>query len=108
MAVIECANVLQELRQNSPTMFGLSGALPSIDQLVFLFDMFELSGDVHGLIDFIANVVMADEDVQIHVAPTPPSIGTVPTKCILAVSMLRRYHTCLSLMPEQMARIFRG
>lgn len=108
MAVTECANTLQEFRQNTSAAFSLSGPVPSIDQLVFLFDLFELSGDVHGLLDFIANVLMPDEEIPIQLPPVSPAVGTVPSKSILTVAMLRRYHTSLSLLPDHLARVFRG
>ncbi|EDO45182.1 predicted protein, partial [Nematostella vectensis] len=110
MAVAECANALRDLRMSNPPMFGLTSRLPSIDQLVFLYDLYELSGDIHGLLEFIAFVLMPDGDdyAQIQIIQNTSVIGTLPTKSIVTIAMLRRYHSCLVLMPDHIARVFKG
>ena len=108
MAIAECTNVLQDLRNQNPSMFSLIGALPSVDQLIFLFDLFEVSGDVQGLIDFISSTLIPEDEIIIPFPSSTTLIGSGPSKAILTIAMLRHYHACLSLMPELMAKIFRG
>ena len=98
------------MKAAQPSYFGLAAPLPVIDQLVFLFDLFELSGDVHGLLDFIVHVLMPNEEEVIHsaVPQTTSVFGTLPNKSITVVAILRRYHACLLTLPLHTARVFRG
>lgn len=108
LAIADCISAMQDMRSQTPNVFGLTGPLPSIDQLVFVFDLFEVSGDVQGLIEFIAHTVIPDEDTAVPQAPPTSSIDSQPSKAIVTIAMLRHYHTCLSLMPDILARIFKG
>ena len=109
-AVAKCANILRDQKAKQPKMFGLVLPTPTLNQLEFLYDLFELSGDVHGLLDFVAFVLMpSEEDISTtQVALVKTVVGTLPTKSTIVVAMLRKYHACLMLLPEHTTRIFRG
>ena len=111
VAGAKCVSVLKDLKTAHPAQFGLTYSLPAIDQINFVFDLFELSGDVYGLLDFIADVLMPSKEGIMSTVQIPynvPVMGTLPNKSIIVVSMLRRYHSCLMVMPEHTARVFRG
>ena len=75
-----------------------------------MYDLYELAGDVHGLLDFVAFVLMPSEDdiLTTQVALVKSVVGTLPTKSTIVVAMLRKYHGSLMLLPEHTTRIFRG
>lgn len=106
----KCVNVLRDQKAKQPKMFGLVSPNPALNQLEFLYDLFELCGDVHGLLDFVANILMpSEEDISTtQVALVKTVVGTLPTKSVIVVAMLRKYHACLMLLPEHTTRIFRG
>ena len=108
--VAKCASVLRDMKAAQPNYFGLGGPLPVIDQLVFLFDLFELSGDIHGLLDFVVQALMPQEEKVMHsaVPQTTSVFGTLPNKSITVVAILRRYHAFLMTLPQHTARVFRG
>ena len=111
VAGFKCVSALKELRAANSAQFGLSGKLPTTEQLNFIFDLFELSGDVYGLLDFIADMLMPSEHSLAPVRHAPYSaaaLGTLPSKSVIVLSMLRRYHACLMVMPQHTARVFRG
>ena len=110
LAVAKCVNVLRDQKAKQPKMFGLVSPTPTLNQLEFLYDLFELSGDVHGLLDFVAYLLMpSEEDISTtQVALVKTVVGTLPTKSTIVVAMLRKYHACLMLLPEHTTRIFRG
>jgi len=108
VAIDECISLLQDIRQQTPPQFGLTESLPSTEQLVFVYDLFEIAGDVQGLIDFIANTLIPDEDTSIPIPSPTISIGNGPSKAILTIAMLRHNNASLSLMPETIVRIFKG
>ena len=109
-AVAKCANILRDQKAKQSKMFGLVLPTPTLNQLEFLYDLFELSGDVHGLLDFVGFVLMpSEEDISTtQVALVKTVVGTLPTKSTIVVAMLRKYHACLMLLPEHTTRIFRG
>lgn len=110
LTVAKCVNVLRDQKAKQPKMFGLVSPTPTFNQLEFLYDLFELSGDVHGLLDFVTYVLMpSEEDISTtQVALVKTVVGTLPTKSVIVVAMLRKYHACLMLLPEHATRIFRG
>lgn len=109
-AVAKCANILRDQKAKQAKTFGLVLPNPTLNQLEFLYDLFELSGDVHGLLDFVGFVLMpSEEDISTtQVALVKTVVGTLPTKSTIVVAMLRKYHACLMLLPEHTTRIFRG
>ena len=110
IAVAKCVNILRDQKIKQQKAFGLVAPSPSLNQVEFLYDLFDLSGDVYGLLDFIASVLMpSEDDVSAIQIPYVKTVwGTLPTKSTVVVAMLRRYHSCLMLLPEKTARIFRG
>ena len=110
LAVAKCTNILRDQKAKQPKIFGLVMPTPTLSQLEFLYDLFELSGDVHGLLDFVAYLLMpSEEDISTTQLPQVKTVvGTLPTKSVVVVAMLRKYHACLMLLPEHTTRIFRG
>lgn len=110
LAVAKCANIVKDQKAKQPRTFGLVSPAPTVNQVEFLYDLYELAGDVHGLLDFVAFVLMPSEDdiLTTQVALVKSVVGTLPTKSTIVVAMLRKYHGSLMLLPEHTTRIFRG
>ena len=110
LAVAKCANIVKDQKAKQPRTFGLVSQAPTVNQVEFLYDLYELAGDVHGLLDFVAFVLMPSEDdiLTTQVALVKSVVGTLPTKSTIVVAMLRKYHGSLMLLPEHTTRIFRG
>ena len=101
---------MKDQKAKQPRTFGLVSLAPTVNQVEFLYDLYELAGDVHGLLDFVAFVLMPSEDdiLTTQVALVKSVVGTLPTKSTIVVAMLRKYHGSLMLLPEHTTRIFRG
>ncbi|KAG9351320.1 hypothetical protein JZ751_022567 [Albula glossodonta] len=85
-------NVLEQITSFA---LGMSYHLPLVQHIQFIFDLMEYSLNISGLIDFA---------IQSSSLAGSYTIGL----CLCIVAVLRRYHSCLILNPDQTAQVFDG
>ena len=104
-----CGGILQNLKQSRPSEYGICASLPSIYQLAFVLDLFEIAGDIQGLINFTVEFISPREVGYMIPHPQTSSVkGTLPTKLTLIVALLRKYYSSILTSAEQTCVVFRG
>ncbi|CAB1337452.1 unnamed protein product [Coregonus sp. 'balchen'] len=89
---------------------GMSYHLPLVQHIQFIFDLMEYSLNISGLIDFAIQLLNELSLVEAELLLKSSSlVGSYTTGlCLCIVAVLRRYHSCLILNPEQTAQVFDG
>uniref|UniRef100_A0A8C9Z7P8 Mediator complex subunit 12 n=1 Tax=Sander lucioperca TaxID=283035 RepID=A0A8C9Z7P8_SANLU len=100
-------NVLEQITSFA---LGMSYHLPLVQHIQFIFDLMEYSLNISGLIDFAIQLLNELSLVEAELLLKSSSlVGTYTTSlCLCIVAVLRRYHSCLILNPEQTAQVFDG
>ncbi|MED6295062.1 Mediator of RNA polymerase II transcription subunit 12, partial [Characodon lateralis] len=88
----------------------MSYHLPLVQHIQFIFDLMEYSLNISGLIDFAIQLLNELSLVEAELLLKSSSlVGSYTTSlCLCIVAVLRRYHSCLILNPEQTAQVFDG
>ncbi|KAF3838659.1 hypothetical protein F7725_010427 [Dissostichus mawsoni] len=96
-------NVLEQINSFA---LGMSYHLPLVQHIQFIFDLMEYSLNISGLIDFAIQLVNELSLVEAELLLKSSSlVGSYTTSlCLCIVAVLRRYHSCLILNPEQTAQ----
>ncbi|XP_041847052.1 mediator of RNA polymerase II transcription subunit 12 isoform X4 [Melanotaenia boesemani] len=100
-------NVLEQITSFA---LGMSYHLPLVQHIQFIFDLMEYSLNISGLIDFANQLLNELSLVEAELLLKSSSlVGSYTTSlCLCIVAVLRRYHSCLILNPEQTAQVFDG
>nr|XP_023688070.1 mediator of RNA polymerase II transcription subunit 12 isoform X2 [Paramormyrops kingsleyae] len=100
-------NVLEQITSFA---LGMSYHLPLVQHIQFIFDLMEYSLNISGLIDFAIQLLNELSLVEAELLLKSSSLaGSYTTGlCLCIVAVLRRYHSCLILNPEQTAQVFDG
>ncbi|XP_064830087.1 mediator of RNA polymerase II transcription subunit 12-like [Oncorhynchus masou masou] len=100
-------NVLEQITSFA---LGMSYHLPLVQHIQFIFDLMEFSLNISGLIDFAIQLLNELSLVEAELLLKSSSlVGSYTTGlCLCIVAVLRRYHSCLILNPEQTAQVFDG
>uniref|UniRef100_A0A8C9WC47 Mediator complex subunit 12 n=1 Tax=Scleropages formosus TaxID=113540 RepID=A0A8C9WC47_SCLFO len=100
-------NVLEQITSFA---LGMSYHLPLVQHIQFIFDLMEYSLNISGLIDFAIQLLNELSLVEAELLLKSSSLaGSYTTGlCLCIVAVLRRYHSCLILNPDQTAQVFDG
>uniref|UniRef100_A0A671WEU2 Mediator complex subunit 12 n=1 Tax=Sparus aurata TaxID=8175 RepID=A0A671WEU2_SPAAU len=100
-------NVLDQITNFA---LGMSYHLPLVQHIQLIFDLMEYSLNISGLIDFALHLLTELSLVEAELLLKSSSlVGSYTTSlCLCIVAVLRRYHSCLILNPEQTAQVFDG
>ncbi|XP_014477352.1 PREDICTED: mediator of RNA polymerase II transcription subunit 12 [Dinoponera quadriceps] len=102
----QCATQVIEMLNT----FALAGSsyLPVQEHVAFLFDLMELALNIYGLIDVCIQILKELPEVEAQLtARNSQLIRSYTTSLSLyVVGVLRRYHCCLLLSPEQTTAVF--
>uniref|UniRef100_A0A674MC47 Mediator complex subunit 12 n=1 Tax=Takifugu rubripes TaxID=31033 RepID=A0A674MC47_TAKRU len=100
-------NVLEQITSFA---LGMSYHLPLVQHIQFIFDLMEYSLNISGLIDFAIQLLNELSLVEAELLLKSSNlVGSYTTSlCLCIVAVLRRYHSCLILNPEQTAQVFDG
>uniref|UniRef100_A0A8C4SJ72 Mediator complex subunit 12 n=1 Tax=Erpetoichthys calabaricus TaxID=27687 RepID=A0A8C4SJ72_ERPCA len=100
-------NVLEQITSFA---LGMSYHLPLVQHIQFIFDLMEYSLNISGLIDFAIQLLNELSLVEAELLLKSSSlVGSYTTGlCLCIVAVLRRYHSCLILNPDQTAQVFDG
>uniref|UniRef100_A0A3B4B7V0 Mediator complex subunit Med12 domain-containing protein n=1 Tax=Periophthalmus magnuspinnatus TaxID=409849 RepID=A0A3B4B7V0_9GOBI len=87
---------------------GMSYHLPLVQHIQFIFDLMEYSLNISGLIDYAIQILNELSLVEAELILKSSSlVGSYTINlCLCIVAVLRRYHSCLILNPEQAATVF--
>ncbi|KAG4072103.1 hypothetical protein HA402_015602 [Bradysia odoriphaga] len=104
----QCAVTVQEML-NSFAM-GNSNYLPVQEHVAFLFDLMEMALNIYGLIDMCIQILKELPEVESQLmAKNSILMKSYTTSLSLyVVGVLRRYHCCLLLSPDQTSAVFEG
>lgn len=104
----QCAVQVQEML-NSFSL-GNSNYLPVQEHVAFLFDLMESAFNIYGLIDTCIQILKELPEVELQLmSKSSVLVKSYTTSLSLyVVGVLRRYHCCLLLSPEQTIAIFEG
>ncbi|XP_016091008.1 mediator of RNA polymerase II transcription subunit 12-like [Sinocyclocheilus grahami] len=100
-------NVLEQITSFA---LGMSYHLPLVQHIQFIFDLMEYSLNISGLIDFAIQLLNELSLVEAELLLKSSNLaGSYTTGlCLCIVAVLRRYHSCLILNPDQTAQVFDG
>lgn len=89
---------------------GVSNYLPVPEHVAFLFDLMELAFNIYGLIDLCLQILKEIPEVESQLAAKNSVLTKSYTNLMVLyiVGVLRRYHACLLLSPEQTIGVFEG
>ena len=103
-----CATAAVEMLNG--VAIGSANYLPLIESIAFLFDLMELALNVHGLIEFIIQMLkeLVEVDLQLH-QKCPNLARAYGTSIgLYIVGILYRYQTCLLVSHEETVAVFEG
>ncbi|KAM4693939.1 mediator of RNA polymerase II transcription subunit 12-like protein isoform 2-T2 [Discoglossus pictus] len=100
-------NILEQITSFAS---GTSYHLPLAHHIQLIFDLMEPALNINGLIDFALQLLNELSVVEAELLLKSSSLaGSYTTGlCLYIVAVLRRYHACLILNPEQTAQVFEG
>ncbi|XP_062901407.1 mediator of RNA polymerase II transcription subunit 12-like protein isoform X1 [Mobula hypostoma] len=101
------SNVLEQITSFAS---GTSYHLPLAHHIQLIFDMMECALNINGLIDFAIQLLNELSVVEAELLLKSSSLaGSYTTGlCLCIVAVLRHYHSCLVLNPDQTAQVFEG
>ena len=89
---------------------GSANYLPLIESIAFLFDLMEMALNVHGLIEFVIQMLKELGDVDHQLQQKCPNIAR--TYCtsigLYIIGVLYRYQMCLLVSHEETVSVFEG
>ncbi|CAG2169792.1 unnamed protein product, partial [Oppiella nova] len=103
-----CATAAVEMLNG--VAIGSANYLPLIESIAFLFDLMEMALNVHGLIEFVIQMLkeLVEVDIQLH-QKCPILERTYCTSIgLYIVGVLYRYQTCLLVSHEETVAVFEG
>nr|XP_033813858.1 mediator of RNA polymerase II transcription subunit 12-like protein isoform X2 [Geotrypetes seraphini] len=100
-------NVLEQITSFAS---GTSYHLPLAHHIQLIFDLMEPALNINGLIDFAIQLLNELSVVEAELLLKSSSLaGSYTTGlCLCIVAVLRHYHACLIINPEQTAQVFEG
>ncbi|XP_055677088.1 mediator of RNA polymerase II transcription subunit 12 isoform X2 [Lutzomyia longipalpis] len=104
----QCAVTVQEMLNSFA--LGNSNYLPVQEHVAFLFDLMEMAFNIYGLIDMCIQILKELPEVESQlISKNSILVRNYTTSLSLyVVGVLRRYHCCLLLSPEQTSAVFEG
>lgn len=104
----QCSVTVIEMLNSFAT--GNSNYLPVQEHVAFLFDLMELALNIYGLIDVCIQILKELPEVEAQLlAKNSILMKSYTTSLSLyIVGVLRRYHCCLLLSPDQTSAVFEG
>ncbi|XP_049822887.1 mediator of RNA polymerase II transcription subunit 12 isoform X3 [Aethina tumida] len=104
----QCSITVIEMLNSFAT--GNSNYLPVQEHVAFLFDLMELALNIYGLIDVCIQILkeLPEVENQLHNKNSVLSRNYTTSLSLYVVGVLRRYHCCLLLSPEQTSAVFEG
>uniref|UniRef100_A0A4W3IBV9 Mediator complex subunit 12L n=1 Tax=Callorhinchus milii TaxID=7868 RepID=A0A4W3IBV9_CALMI len=101
------SNVLEQITSFAS---GTSYHLPLAHHIQLIFDMMEFALNINSLIDFAIQLLNELSVVEAELLLKSSSLaGSYTTGlCLCIVAVLRHYHSCLVLNPDQTAQVFEG
>ncbi|XP_059479681.1 mediator of RNA polymerase II transcription subunit 12 isoform X2 [Neocloeon triangulifer] len=105
---MQCATTVLEMLSSFAS--GSCNYLPVQEHVAFLFDLMELSLNIYGLIDICIQIIKELPDVEAQLQVKGPTLvrSYTTSLSLYVVGVLRRYHCCLLLSPEQVSSVFEG
>lgn len=108
VVITSCSNMAIEMLNG--VAIGTANYLPLIESVAFLFDLMEMALYVHGLIEFVIQMLkeLVEVDIQLH-QKCPILARTYCTSIgLYIIGILYRYHTCLLVSHEETVAVFEG
>ncbi|KAJ8916222.1 hypothetical protein NQ315_016361 [Exocentrus adspersus] len=104
----QCSVTVVEMLNSFAT--GNSNYLPVQEHVAFLFDLMELALNIYGLIDVCIQILkeLPEVETQLYNKNSVLSRNYTTSLSLYVVGVLRRYHCCLLLSPEQTSAVFEG
>lgn len=101
------ANVLEQLNGFA---LGNNNYLPVQEHVAFLFDLMELALNIYSLLELCDHLLKELPEVEHQLQSKKSNMvrGYTTSLALYIVSILRRYHSCLLLSPEQTVSVFEG
>lgn len=101
------ANVLEQLNGFA---LGNNNYLPVQEHVAFLFDLMELALNIYSLLELCDNLLKELPEVEHQLQQKKSNMvrSYTTSLALYIVSILRRYHSCLLLSPEQTVSVFEG
>lgn len=101
------ANVLEQLNGFA---LGNNNYLPVQEHVAFLFDLMELALNIYSLLELCDSLLkeLPEVEHQLQLKKSNLVRSYTTSLALYIISILRRYHSCLLLSPEQTLSVFEG
>ncbi|RWS26166.1 thyroid hormone receptor-associated protein-like protein, partial [Leptotrombidium deliense] len=108
VVISSCSSACIEMFNGVAT--GSSNYIPLIESIAFLFDLMEMSFDVHGLIEFVIQLLkeLFEVELQLQQKCAILSGSYCCTIGLYIVGVLYRYHNCLLVSNDETIAVFDG
>ena len=100
--------MIQHMKQQSVATFGVCSDVPDSSQISLLLDLFEISGNIQGLVSFIGFFTAPREHSFMKVQSHSYLTTMKASKLRLVVSIIRKYNSCFLNAADLCAVMFRG
>ncbi|XP_055373234.1 mediator of RNA polymerase II transcription subunit 12 [Condylostylus longicornis] len=104
----QCAVTVLEMLNSFAA--GNGNYLPVQEHVAFLFDLMEMALNIYGLIDICNQILkeLPEVENQLMIKKSNLIKSYTTSLGLYIVGILRRYHNCLLLSPEQTISVFEG
>lgn len=101
-----CVSTVLEMLNG--VVIGSANHLPLIESIAFLFDLMEIALNVHGLIEFLIQMLKELVEVEIQLQQKCPSLARpyCTSMGLYIVGVLYRYHSYMIVSTEDIVTIF--
>lgn len=101
------ATVLEQLNSFA---LGNNGYLPVQEHVAFLFDLMEMAQNIHSLLELCDAILkeLPEVENQLIMKKSNMTRSYTTSLGLYIVGILRRYHSCLLLSPDQTVSVFEG
>ena len=90
--------------------YGVCCAIPSVQQLALVIDLYELANDIQGVVELVSDFIYPREVgyAGIYAPQTSTVKGTMPNKLAYVVAVIRKHYAIILTSVEQTITIFKG
>ena len=96
------------MKQAFPAKYGISSEFPTSQQLLLLFDLLEISGNIQELLDFLGFFVARQENIYFSKQDTLFLQPSDLSKLLIIIAIIHKYFKCILNSSELTAIIFKG
>ncbi|XP_047130115.1 mediator of RNA polymerase II transcription subunit 12-like protein isoform X2 [Hydra vulgaris] len=102
------SETVKKMKQAFPSKYGIISEFPSSQQLLLLFDLLEMAGNIQELLDFLGFFVARQENTYFSQQDGILLQHCEPSKLLIVIAIIHKYFKCILNSSELTATIFKG